>query len=96
MEFAIIQLFVFVVFCGTDISVAIYHQLHYPDDKVGYMAHLCGGIAGLLVGIGVLRNLKELKWERKLWWCAMTLYFALMLAGIAIHLFYPEHFKAEK
>uniref|UniRef100_A0A336KA11 CSON008469 protein n=1 Tax=Culicoides sonorensis TaxID=179676 RepID=A0A336KA11_CULSO len=96
MEYAIIQLFVFVVFCGTDIGVSTYRHFTIPNDKIGYMAHLCGGIAGLLVGIGVLRNLEERRWEKKLWWCAVTLYFALMLTGIAIHIFYPEHFLPQK
>ncbi|XP_063698716.1 rhomboid-related protein 2 [Culicoides brevitarsis] len=96
MEYAIIQLFVFVVFCATDIGVSTYRHLTAENDKIGYMAHLCGGIAGLLVGIGVLRNLEERRWERKLWWCAMTLYFALMLSGVAVHIFYPEMFKPSR
>lgn len=52
MEFAIVQLFVFLVFCGTDIGLSIHRHLTDPTDRVGYMAHLCGAIAGLLVGIG--------------------------------------------
>lgn len=96
MEYAIIQLFVFVVFCATDIGVSTYRHFSDQNDKIGYMAHLCGGVAGLLVGIGVLRNLEERRWEKKLWWAAMTLYFALMLTGMAIHIFYPEMFKPSR
>jgi len=92
MEYAVIQLFVFLCFCGTDIGASVYKHLNDPNDKIGYIAHLSGAIAGLLVGIGVLRNLEERPWERKLWWAAVTLYFALMLAGVGIHIFYPEHF----
>lgn len=115
MEYAIVQLFVFLVFCGTDAGFAIYRHWHDMHDQVGYVAHLCGAVAGLLVlielnwyqfwykfdvtnsnidliqvGIGVLRNLKVRPWERKLWWCAVTLYFLLMITGISIHLFYKD------
>lgn len=92
MEYAIIQLFVFVVFCTTDIGFSIYRHLTDENDKVGYVAHLCGGIAGLLVGIGVLRNLNERPFEKKLWWFAVTTYMALMITGICIHIFNPDHF----
>lgn len=37
MEYAFVQLFVFVVFCGTDIGFSIYRHLTDPYDRVGYM-----------------------------------------------------------
>ncbi|KAG5671993.1 hypothetical protein PVAND_002157 [Polypedilum vanderplanki] len=92
MEYAFIQLFVFVVFCGTDIGFSVYRHLTDPYDRVGYMAHLCGGIAGLLVGIGVLRNLNVRPYEKKIWWVAVTIYTALMITGICFHVFYPDYF----
>ncbi|XP_058463955.1 rhomboid-related protein 2 isoform X2 [Malaya genurostris] len=92
MEYAIVQLFVFVVFCVTDLSVSIYNSIYDPFDKVGYIAHASGALAGFLVGIGVLRNLKVNAWERKLWWFAVTIYFMLMSAGILFHIFNPNHF----
>lgn len=96
MEYAFIQLFVFVVFCGTDIGFSVYRHLNDPFDRVGYMAHLCGGIAGLLVGIGVLRNLNVRPFEKKLWWFAVTVFSALMISGILFHIFNPEYFLMEK
>lgn len=92
MEYAIVQLFVFLVFCVTDLSVSIYNSIYDPFDKVGYIAHASGAVAGFLVGIGVLRNLKVNPWERKLWWFAVTIYFLLMTAGVLFHIFYPNHF----
>jgi rhomboid-related protein 1/2/3 len=92
MEFAIVQLFVFLVFCSTDIGFSVYRHINDPTDRVGYMAHLCGGIAGLLVGIGVLRNLNVRSYEKKLWWIAVSIYSGLMIAGICFHLFYPDYF----
>jgi rhomboid-related protein 1/2/3 len=96
MDTACIQLFVFVAFCGTDLGFSIYRHMTDPYDRVGYMAHLCGAIAGLLVGIGVLRNLNVRPWEKKLWWIAVTIYTSLMVAGICFHILHPEYFRIEK
>lgn len=92
MEYALVQLFVFLIFCFTDVGFSIYRHVTDVHDQVGYMAHLSGAVAGLLVGIGVLRNLKVRPWERKLWWCAVTLYVLLMGAGVCVHIFYTDHF----
>lgn len=92
MEYAIIQLFVFLVFCSTDVGFSIYRHLNDPNDRVGYIAHLCGGIAGLLVGIGVLRNLNVRPHEKYLWFMAVTIYTGLMTAGICFHIFYSDYF----
>lgn len=92
MEYAIIQLFVFLIFITTDVGSSIYRSITDVNDQIGYMAHLSGALAGLLVGIGVLRNLKVRPWEKKLWWFAVTVYSVLMLTGICIHIFNPSHF----
>lgn len=92
MEYAIVQLFVFLIFCVTDLGFSMYRHFTDVHDQVGYVAHLSGAVAGLLVGIGVLRNLKVRPWERKLWWCAVTLYVLLMATGICIHVFYGDLF----
>lgn len=92
MEYGIVQLFVFLIFCFTDLGTSVYRHLNDSNDQIGYIAHLSGAVAGLLVGFGVLRNLKERKWERILWWVAVTVYFALMLAGIMFQIFYPQYF----
>lgn len=93
MEYAVVQLFVFICFCGTDIGSSMYKAKHDPEDSIGYIAHLCGGIAGLLVGTGVLRNLEKKPWEHKLMWAAVILYFALIGGGICVHIFWAEHFQ---
>lgn len=72
--------------------MSVYRHIYEIHDQVGYVAHLSGAIAGLLVGIGVLRNLKVRPWERALWWIAVTMFCVLMLSGISIHLFYRDLF----
>lgn len=96
MEYAIIQLFVFLIFCVTDLGTSIYRHMTDVRDQVGYMAHLCGALAGLLVGLGVLRNLKVRKWEKILWVVAIIVYLALMFSGILIHILCPHYFPVQK
>ncbi|XP_058975088.1 protein rhomboid [Musca domestica] len=96
MEYAIVQLFVFLIFCLTDLGTSIYRHITDQHDQIGYMAHLSGAIAGLLVGIGVLRNLEVRRWERILWWIAVIFFFALMMTGTLIHIFLPDYFPRQE
>ncbi|KAH8304208.1 rhomboid-related protein 2 [Drosophila kikkawai] len=96
MEYAIVQLLAFLVFCFTDLGTSIYRHLTDQYDQIGYVAHLSGAVAGLLVGIGVLRNLEVRRWERILWWVAVIVYFALMTTGIIIHIFVPDYFPKQE
>ncbi|XP_047516821.1 rhomboid-related protein 2 isoform X1 [Pieris napi] len=93
MEFAIIQLLVFVLLAGVDVGTAVYDRYwKQTQQNIGYVAHLGGAVAGLLVGIGVLRNLEKRKWEKRLWWAAVILYFSLMIAGILANIFWESRF----
>ncbi|XP_061722473.1 rhomboid-related protein 2 isoform X1 [Cydia pomonella] len=97
MEFAIIQLLVFLLLAAVDIGTAVYDRYWGAGvTNIGYVAHLAGAIAGLLVGIGVLRNLEKRKWEKRLWWAAVILYCCLMLAGILANIFWVDHFPDTK
>ncbi|ODN05684.1 Rhomboid-related protein 3 [Orchesella cincta] len=83
MEFAWFRLIAFIVLTGTDVGVAVYDRVILEKQtKVGYMAHLGGAVAGLLIGINVLRNLRKRRWEKVVWWCSLTLYLLLMIAAI--------------
>ncbi|CAH0696706.1 unnamed protein product [Spodoptera exigua] len=94
MEFAIIQLLVFVLLAAVDIGTAVYDRYwRHLDQNIGYVAHLAGAIAGLLVGIGVLRNLEKRKWEKRLWWAAVLIYCSLMAAGILANIFWTDRFQ---
>ncbi|XP_026466455.1 rhomboid-related protein 2-like isoform X2 [Ctenocephalides felis] len=93
MEFAFLQLCVFLVIILVDVGSIVYSYFTANVDKtIGYMAHLSGAIAGLLVGIGVLRNLDVRPWEKKLWWAAIVLYSILMLTAILFNIFNSSYF----
>ncbi|XP_064074349.1 rhomboid-related protein 2 isoform X3 [Vanessa tameamea] len=94
MEFAIIQLLVFLLLATVDIGTAVYDRYwRHLQQNIGYVAHLAGAVAGLLVGIGVLRNLEKRKWEKRLWWAAVVLYFSLMIIGVLANIFWKTHFQ---
>ena len=78
-----LRLLAFLLLAGVDTGVAIYYRyVAGVDTRVSYVAHLAGALVGLLLGIVVLRNLREHKWERVLWWFCLILFLILFLAAI--------------
>ncbi|XP_071447141.1 rhomboid-related protein 2 [Hetaerina americana] len=93
MQFAPLQLLVFIILAVADVGTAIYYRYIEPVDRqIGYAAHLAGAIAGLLVGIQVLRNLEVRHWERVIWWTSLVLFAVLMIAAIIWNAAFPEYF----
>lgn len=90
MEFAVLQLLVFLVVTSVDVGQAIYSRYVVvdPSNQVGYVAHLAGAVAGLLVGINVLRNLEVKTWEKVIWWASIVTYTGLMTAAILWNILY--------
>ena len=80
---AALRLLAFLLLAGVDTGVAVYYRyVAGVDTLVSYVAHLAGALVGLLLGIVVLRNLREHKWERVLWWFCLILFLILFLAAI--------------
>lgn len=92
MEFAVLQLLVFLVITVVDVGQAIYNRISGNLDQIGYVAHLAGAIAGLLVGINILRNLEVKTWEKVLWWASFVTYLFLMVGAIMWNVLYPSYF----
>ncbi|CAG0916631.1 unnamed protein product [Notodromas monacha] len=72
----------------------LHHRLRQPL-LVGYAAHLGGALAGLLLGIVVLRNLRKQKWELYVWWVSLVLLAAIILAMMAWNVAFPSYFPAQ-
>ncbi|XP_012224625.1 rhomboid-related protein 2 isoform X2 [Linepithema humile] len=93
MEFAVLQLLVFLVITSVDVGQAVYNRYVLDtNDQIGYVAHLAGAIAGLLVGINVLRNLEVQTWEKVVWWASMFTYTGLMTAAILWNILYTSYY----
>jgi len=97
MEFAWLRLLFLGILTTADVGTAVYYRyVEKIDTRVGYVAHAAGAVAGLLVGIKVLRNLKVYKWENVVWYTSLALYVVLMLTAICWNIFYPGFFPPAK
>ena len=81
MEFPALRLLSFLLVAGVDTGVAVYYR-HTTDSRVSYTAHLAGAVAGLLLGLVLLRNLRHQTWERALWWCGLLLFLGLFIGAV--------------
>nr|CDS21538.1 stem cell tumor [Echinococcus granulosus] len=76
---------------GADTGFAIYERFTNPSvAKVGFVAHLGGFAAGVLVGIPVLRNLEVERWEKVCFWVCIFLFAAFMSAAVLFNGFCEE------
>ncbi|XP_018315160.1 protein rhomboid isoform X2 [Mycetomoellerius zeteki] len=93
MEFAVLQLLVFLVITSVDVGQAVYNRYVLDtNDQIGYVAHLAGAIAGLLVGINILRNLEVQTWEKVIWWASIVTFTGLMTTAILWNILYPSYY----
>ena len=74
------------LFFSIYILVDVISTLYEPQENVSHSAHLGGGIGGLFIGIGVLRNLKVEKHEKYIWWTSVTVFTISMFCAI-VHIF---------
>jgi rhomboid-related protein 1/2/3 len=92
------NLSVFVIFylkiASADVGFAIYDR--YAAEQVGppvsYVAHLTGALAGLTIGLLVLKNFEQKLHEQLIWWVALGVYAACTLFGILFNVFNPDPF----
>lgn len=85
MEYGIFRLISLVAFALLDVGTALYYRYASEGgdtNKTSYSAHFAGALAGLLVGVRILRNLTVHSWENKLGWIMLAVYVALMIFAI--------------
>ncbi|KAK9874302.1 hypothetical protein WA026_002655 [Henosepilachna vigintioctopunctata] len=92
MTYPALQLLVYIVVIASDIGTAIYNRYVLDvGEHIGYVAHLTGAIAGLLVGLNVLRNLEVNQREKIIWWTSIIVYTSLMATAIIWNLAWPSY-----
>ncbi|CAL8122396.1 unnamed protein product [Orchesella dallaii] len=83
MEYPWLRVLLFVAFLIHDAGTAFYITFVTGEKtNVGYACHLGGAVAGLLVGIHVLKNLQWTKWEEILWYTSVVI--CIVLFGFAV------------
>jgi len=74
----IIRLSFIIILTLHDIGYAIYVRLYDPDNRTGFMGHLCGSLAGLTVGIFILDNRRVRTWEPVVQWMSLIIFIMFM------------------
>lgn len=83
MSYGLIHLCVILSVIIVDVGSVVYNRYTKQlDETIAYTAHFGGALAGLLVGIWVLRNIDSTTKEKYIWWIALVIYLVLM--GILI------------
>lgn len=90
MPFRWVRLLTILVLMATDVGVFIWMHISEEDTKISYVAHLAGAVAGLLLGMVTLRNLKEYKWEQALKWTGLVIFAGCLIAAIVIQVAFPD------
>jgi len=74
---------------SADVGFAIYGR--YVEGKIeatSYIAHIAGALAGLTLGLIVLKNFEQSLHKQVIWWLSLGIYTACMSFAIIYNLFY--------
>lgn len=83
LPFAYVQFIVFGIIITVDLGSAAYHRYYMNVvNEIGVTCHLGGALAGILVGIYILKNVHVTSAENYIWWSALVVY--VLLTGGAI------------
>ncbi|XP_023037291.1 protein rhomboid isoform X2 [Drosophila willistoni] len=96
MRYGVARLAFILIFASFDFGFAIYAryageyimpcQVGIPFSAVSYVAHLAGAVAGLTIGLLVLKNFEQKLHEQLLWWIALGTYTACVVFAIAFNI----------
>lgn len=89
MEYPLLQLLMILLVMSLDLGYAIWDTYASAETATGHMAHLGGAVAGVLVGVLVLRNLEVEKWETYCKWISLGLFGALIACGVLLQIVLP-------
>ena len=70
---------------SADVGFAVYDR--YSNEPISYVAHLAGALAGLTIGLIVLKNFEQRLREQLLWWVALGVYAAFILFALLYNIF---------
>lgn len=82
-------IFFFICAASCDVGFAIYSR--YAEESstapsVSYVAHLTGALAGLTIGLLVLKNFEQKLHEQMMWWVALGVYAACTMFAVVYNL----------
>ena len=68
------------------VGVAVYGRYSSTVPPVSYLAHIWGSLAGITIGLVVLKTFQQKLWERWVWWTALFIYSAFIIAAFVANL----------
>ncbi|GAB0098281.1 Protein rhomboid [Sergentomyia squamirostris] len=89
MQYGIVRLAAIFIFASCDVGFAIYSRYAVENTtapSVSYVAHLTGALAGLTIGLLVLKNFEQKLHEQLLWWVALGVYAACTIFAVVFNL----------
>lgn len=89
MDLAVIQMAAFSTLAVVDISNAVWSRyVLHVDRRIAYAAHFGGALAGLLIGLNILRNLEVTKTERVVKYISFIIFLIFVVAAIFWNVLY--------
>ncbi|XP_048733353.1 protein rhomboid-like isoform X2 [Ostrea edulis] len=90
MEFGVIKLGAVLTIASADVGFAVWDRLLEKDllPQISYTAHLMGSLAGLTMGLLVLKNFDKKLYEQYLWWIAFAVYVGSIVFAVCWNVFY--------
>ncbi|CAL4068571.1 unnamed protein product [Meganyctiphanes norvegica] len=91
MQFACVRLFGIAFVATTDMSFAVYE--YFSSEMIGlpvsYIAHLTGALAGLTLGLVILKYFGKQPHEELVWWIALGGFTSCLVFAIIYNLLHP-------
>lgn len=85
MEMGLLRAVGVFLVASVDVGVAIYDRYareSYPTPPVSFLSHISGALAGLTIGLVVLKNFEQKLREQLLWWICLGVYLSALLFAV--------------
>lgn len=83
---SLIYSFFFSFTASCDVGFAVYGRFADEYHSVSFIAHLTGALAGLTIGLLVLKNFEQKLHEQLLWWIVLGVYAACIIFAIIFNI----------
>ncbi|CAG9786088.1 unnamed protein product [Diatraea saccharalis] len=87
MRYGAVRLVAALAVASCDVGFAVHARYTKEAPPVSYAAHVAGALAGLTIGLLVLKHAQQRLWERLLWWAALGAYAACTLFAVLYNVF---------
>ncbi|XP_064618782.1 rhomboid-related protein 3-like isoform X2 [Lineus longissimus] len=90
MELGIFKLAAVFIIASADVGFAIYDRYanEIAEPPVSYVAHLTGALAGLTIGLVVLKNFEQKLRDQIMWWISLGVFGACTIFAVLFNSFY--------